>query len=71
MASTADILTEVETAISNTLTAQSYSAPGGRQKQMADLTALMKFRRDLMDEISMSSANGGSMASLCVMEGAR
>ncbi len=63
MASAASLLEEVETAISHTLTAQSYSAPGGRQKQMADLKALMQFRKELVDEVANTSA--GSMASLC------
>ncbi len=67
MASAEQILAEVETAISNTLTAQSYSLPGGRQKQMADLKALMQFRMDLLREVSAGSSGGGSMASLCTL----
>lgn len=67
-ASASELLEDVSTAIRNTLTAQSYSAPGGRQKQMADLKALMQFRRELLDEVSASSDGGGSMCSLLSME---
>ena len=68
-ASASELLEDVSTAIRNTLTAQSYSAPGGRQKQMADLRALMQFRKDLMDEVSAASEGGGSMCSLLQMWG--
>ena len=71
MSTAAALLAEVEAAISTTLVSQSYSAPGGRTKQMAYLATLSKFRRELIEEMSAGSGSGGSMASLCQMEGAR
>lgn len=71
MSSAVVLLAEVEAAISNTLTAQSYSAPGGRQKQMAALSELRKFRTELLQEITTNGSGNQSMASLCSIEGAR
>ena len=65
MATAAELLAEVNTAISNTLTAQSYSAPGGRQKQMAALKDLRAFRAELLAEVRAESA--GSMVTLLEM----
>lgn len=65
MASASDILTQVETAITNCLTAQSYSV-SGRTKQMAQLRELREFRQQLKDEIANGS--GGSMVSLLRLE---
>lgn len=61
MASAADLLAQVETAISNCLTAQAYSV-AGRSKQMAQLKELREFRQQLKDEAANESA--GSMCSL-------
>lgn len=65
MATASELLAQVETAISNCLTAQSYSV-AGRQKTMAQLRELREFRKELVDEISNSS--GGSMCSLLSLE---
>ena len=59
------LLTQVNTAIANCLTAQSYSV-AGRQKVMAQLSELRKFRQELMDEIS-NGQSGGGMATLLSM----
>jgi len=69
MSTTAEILAEVETAISSTLTAQSYTA-AGRSKQMASLATLFAVRRELKEELSNSSNGGGSMISLLRLEDA-
>lgn len=65
MTTASELLTQVETAISNCLTAQSYSI-AGRSKQMAQLRELREFRQQLKDEV----ANGtdGSMCSLLRLE---
>lgn len=59
------LLEQVNTAISNCLTAQSYSV-AGRQKTMAQLSELRKFRQELLDEINNGSSGGG-MATLLSM----
>lgn len=69
MATPAELLTQVETAISQTLTAQSYTI-AGRQKQMAQLGQLREFRKELLEEINNGSESSGSMASLLKMEAA-
>jgi FixJ family two-component response regulator len=68
MASASELLEQVNTAISNCLTAQSYSVPG-RQKVMAQLSQLRELRRELIDEIANGSNGDGSMAILLKMEG--
>lgn len=65
MATASELLAQVETAISNCLTAQSYSV-AGRQKTMAQLRELREFRKELVDEISNGS--GDSMCSLLSLE---
>lgn len=67
MATAAELLAEVETAISACLTAQTYSI-AGRSKAMAQLAELRKFRQELKDEISTSSNSSGSMVSLLKFE---
>lgn len=57
-----ELLTNVNAAIVTCLTAQSYSV-AGRQKTMAQLAELRKFRQELIDEIS----NVGGMATLLSM----
>lgn len=66
MATSSELLTQVETAISNCLTAQSYSV-AGRQKTMAQLRELREFRKELVDEIASGSESNGSMCSLMQM----
>lgn len=66
MATTSELLTQVETAINNYLTAQSYSV-AGRQKTMAQLRELREFRKELVDEIASGSESNGSMCSLMQM----
>jgi hypothetical protein len=66
MATASELLTQVETAISDCLTAQSYSV-AGRQKTMAQLRELREFRKELVDEIANGST--GSMCSLLSLEG--
>ena len=60
-----DLLTNVNAAIVSCLSAQSYSV-AGRQKTMAQLSELRKFRQELLDEISNGSGGGG-MATLLSM----
>lgn len=68
MTTPSELLTSVETAIANCLTAQSYSV-AGRQKTMAQLSQLREFRRELLDEIANGSNSGGSMFTLAqIME---
>lgn len=57
------ILANVETAITNCLTAQAYTV-AGRSKQMAQLKELREFRKELLREVADGSESGGSMASL-------
>lgn len=59
----ADLLTQVEAAITKCLTSQAYTVRG-RSQQLAQLDQLRKLRSELMQEINESSANGGSMVSL-------
>ena len=66
MASTAELLQQVETAISNCLTAQSYTV-AGRQKTMAQLRELREFRQQLKDELSIENGGSGSMATLLTL----
>ena len=66
MATASELLAQVETSISNCLTAQSYSV-AGRQKTMAQLRELREFRKELVDEISNGTT--GSMCSLLSLEG--
>lgn len=63
MATPSELLTQVETAITNCLTAQSYTI-AGRQKQMAQLAELRQFRAELLEEINNGSESSGSMCSL-------
>jgi hypothetical protein len=65
MTTAAEMLTDVNTAIRNCLTAQSYSV-AGRQKAMAQLSELRKFRQELIAEIANGSH--GSMCSLLSLE---
>lgn len=67
MATASDLLTQVETAITSCLTAQSYSV-AGRQKTMAQLRELREFRQQLKDEIANGSSGSGSMVSLLKLE---
>lgn len=67
MASASELLSQVESAITSCLTAQSYSI-AGRQKVMAQLAQLREFRKELLDEIANGSNSSGSMASLCKLE---
>lgn len=64
MATASELLEQVNTAISNCLTAQSYSI-AGRSKQMAQLKELREMRKELLDEISNGN---GSMCSLLKLE---
>jgi hypothetical protein len=66
MASTAELLQQVETAISNCLTAQSYTV-AGRQKTMAQLRELREFRQQLKDELSIENSGSGSMSTLLTL----
>lgn len=63
MATAAELLAETEAAISACLTAQSYTI-AGRAKNMAALSSLREFRRELMEEIDSGSDGSGSMCSL-------
>ena len=65
MTSPSELLADVNTAIRSCLTAQSYTV-AGRQKAMAQLAELRKFRQELIDEISNGSQ--GSMLSLLSLE---
>jgi hypothetical protein len=67
MATTSELLTQVETAISNCLTAQSYTV-AGRQKTMAQLRELREFRQQLKDELSIEQSGSGSMATLLSLQ---
>jgi FixJ family two-component response regulator len=66
MASASELLSQVESAITSCLTAQSYSIAG--QKVMAQLAQLREFRKELLDEIANGSNSSGSMATLCKLE---
>jgi hypothetical protein len=68
MATASELLEQVNTAISNCLTAQMYSV-AGRTKQMAQLKELREFRQSLIDEVANGS--GGSMCSLLSLEEVR
>lgn len=63
MATASELLTQTETAITNCLTAQSYTV-AGRQKAMAQLKELREFRKELLREVADASESGGSMSSL-------
>lgn len=66
----ADLLTEVETAITAILSgAQSYSLRG-RSVTRANLAELREFRRELQEEIASDTA-GGSMTTLGYQSRAR
>lgn len=73
MSSTASqLLAQTEAAILNCLTAQSYTAYG-RQKAMAELDQLRKFRAELQQEMRDDADNfgmgsSGSMAQLISLE---
>ena len=58
----ADLLAEVEAAISKCLQSQAYEY-GGRKQQQAALRDLMQARKDLLQEVS-ESENSGQMCSL-------
>jgi hypothetical protein len=62
MATAAELLEQVNTAISNCLTAQMTSVRG-RQLQFARLKELKEFRESLIAEVN-ESANSGSMSSV-------
>lgn len=70
MATASELLTQVESAITACLTAQSYTV-AGRSKQMAQLAELRNFRKELLDEINAGSESSGSMCSLGQMEPVR
>jgi len=61
-----DLLDQVNQAITNCLTAQSYSI-AGRTKQMAELATLRDFRIQLLNEIQSGTESSGSMCSLGVI----
>lgn len=65
MATAAELLAEVDTAISACLTSQSYTLRG-RTQQRALLRDLMAARKDLLVEVQDGS-NSGQMASICEM----
>jgi hypothetical protein len=65
MTTSTQLLAAVNTAILQTLTAQSYTVHG-RSKQMAALRDLMKARTELMDEADAEAS--GSMVSLLSLE---
>lgn len=67
MATASELLTQVETAISNCLTAQSYTV-SGRTKIMAQLKELRDFRQQLLDEIANGANSSGSMVTLLKLE---
>lgn len=67
MATTQELLDQVETAISNCLTAQSYTV-SGRSKVMAQLRDLREFRQQLKDELANAGNSNGSMCSLLTIE---
>jgi hypothetical protein len=58
MATTAERLAEVDAAISATLLAQSYAAPGGRSKTMASLKDLTDLRDRLATQLAREQAGG-------------
>lgn len=62
MATAADLLTEVNTAISACLQSQAYTI-AERSQQRAKLSELQAFRRELLQEVQ-ESANGGQWASV-------
>lgn len=62
MKTAAEMLAEVEAAISACLNAQSYSV-ADRQKTSARLDELRNFRRELIAEVKESS-HGGQMSSV-------
>lgn len=57
MASLAEQLAEVETAITAALSAQSYGV-GSRRVERADISALFKRRDELQDRINRESSGG-------------
>lgn len=63
MATAAELLEEVNDAISKALTAQSFTIRG-RSQQLASLAELRKFRQELIAEIGEASNNSGSMCTL-------
>ena len=63
MATTAELLAEVEVAISAALKSQEYGSKGLSQKR-AQLSQLQSLRRELLAEIREQTANGGGMSSL-------
>ena len=65
MTTSTQLLSAVNTAILQALTAQAYTVHG-RSKQMAALRDLMKARTELMDEADAEAS--GSMVSLLSLE---
>lgn len=63
MATASELLSQVETAITQCLTAQDYTV-AGRTKRMAQLSELRNFRKELLQEIDAAGESGGSMCSL-------
>jgi len=61
--SAAELLEQVDAAITRALTSQSWTNRG-RSLQMANLAELRKFRAELLQEIDSEGYNGGSMASV-------
>ncbi len=64
MATAAELLDEVNLAISKCLTSQGYSIRS-RNQQMARLDDLRKFRAELIAEVDEANTNGGTMGSVC------
>ena len=62
MATAAELLAEVNTAISAALTSQSYTLRG-RTQTRARLDELRKFRAELLQEVQ-EEASGGAMSSV-------
>lgn len=63
MATAAELLEEVNDAISSCLKSQAYTIRG-RNQQRARLQELQALRRELIGEVNESAANSGSMASV-------
>lgn len=63
----ADLLAEVESAISACLTSQQYTARG-RSQQRARLAELTALRRELQSEVNEASTNSGSMSTVCQID---
>ena len=58
MATTAERLAEVDAAITRTLEAQAYAAPGGRSKTNANLKDLREYRDQLALQLERETSGG-------------